>query len=54
MSIYVQNQFSAFTSDLNRNPDLREAIEHECGKHGDFVRVTQHGKVTTFEAAVYE
>ena len=42
--------FSAFTSDLTRNPDLRDAISREAAKHGDFVRVTVNGDVTTFEA----
>jgi hypothetical protein len=41
--------FSAFTSDLTRNPDLYESLWRRAERHGT-VTETIDGKVTTFTA----
>jgi hypothetical protein len=41
--------FSAFTSDLTRNPDLYESMHRRAERHGT-VTETIDGKVTTFTA----
>jgi hypothetical protein len=41
--------FSAFTSDLTRNPDLYESMHRRAEGHGK-VTETIDGKVTTFTA----
>jgi hypothetical protein len=45
----MNTQFSAFTSDLKRSPDLFEAMKHEAAKHGSVV-ITTDGAITTVSA----
>lgn len=46
-------KFSAFTSDLDRRPELRESMYKQASLHSDLSDVNEtvspDGKITTFE-----